>query len=416
MHYDLTTLPNGLRIISQDMPSLRSLAIGIWVNTGSRDESPVEAGASHFLEHLLFKGSEDWSAQRISEAFDAMGARNNAFTSKEYTCYWARARDADLTTTMEILAEMVQRPAFRQDEIDLERGVVLEEINMNEDDPTDVAHEQFVKTMWGKHPLAPPILGTKDSITEMTRETISGYWSRRYTPHSATVAVAGRVDHEALVELVSEHMGAWEGGDIDRSLSDLTTEKAVGVVRRDTEQAHLVFGGPGLKRDDERRFAVIVSDHVLGGGMSSRLFREIRERRGLAYAVHAFRSPFADSGASAVYVGTTPGQTAEVLKLVRAEFDKIMDTGITDEELARARGHVQGALALSLEDADGRMNRLGRNEITGLEHFSVDEIVARVDAVTNDDVIEVARAAYGGPYVLGATGPFDVEDLEEFVQ
>ena len=416
MHYDLTTLPNGLRIISQDMPSLRSLAIGIWVNTGSRDESSVEAGASHFLEHLLFKGSEEWSAQRISEAFDSMGARNNAFTSKEYTCYWARARDADLTTTMEILAEMVQRPAFRQEEIDLERGVVLEEINMNEDDPTDVAHEQFVKTMWGTHPIAPPILGTKDSITEMTRETISGYWSRRYTPHSTTVAVAGRVDHEALVELVSEHMGAWDGGDIDRSLSDLKTEKGVGVVRRDTEQAHLVFGGPGLKRDDERRFALIVSDHVLGGGMSSRVFREIRERRGLAYAVHAFRSPFADSGASAVYVGTTPGQTAEVLKLVRAEFDKIIAAGITEDELERARGHVQGALALSLEEPDGRMNRLGRNEVTGLEHFSVDEIVAKVDAVTNDDVIEVAGAAYGGPYVLGATGPFDVEDLEEFVQ
>lgn len=287
---------------------------------------------------------------------------------------------------------------------------------MNEDDPTDVAHEQFVETLWGSHPLAPPILGTKDSIGAMTRDTVSGYWGRRYSPYSAVVAVAGRVDHEELVALVDEHMGAWEGEPVDRPLSALTSEAGVGVVRRDTEQAHLVFGGPGLKRDDDRRFAFIIADHVLGGGMSSRLFREIREGRGLAYAVHSFRGPFTDSGSSAVYVGTTPGQTSEVLKLVRGELDKMMDAGITEEELARARGHVQGSLAISLEDADGRMNRLGRNEITGLDHLSVDEIMARVDAVTLDDVIEVSRAAYAGPYVLGATGPFDVEDLVEFVR
>ncbi len=415
MHYDLTTLPNGLRVISEDMPSLASLAIGVWVDTGSRDETGPEAGTSHYLEHLLFKGSEDWPAHRISEAFDAMGARHNAFTSKEYTCYWARMRDADLPTGVEILAEMVQRPAFRQDEIDLERHVVLEEINMNEDDPTDVAHEHFVTTLWGSHPLAPPILGTKESINAMTRDTIHGYWQRRYSPHSAVVAVAGRIDHDDLVALIEKHFGAWEGEATGRTLSALNSESGVGVVTRDTEQAHLVFGGPGIRRDDERRFAQIVADHVLGGGMSSRLFREIREKRGLAYAVHAFRSPFADSGSSAVYVGTTPDQTAEVVKLVRAEYDKIMDSGITDDELQRARGHVQGALALALEDADGRMNRLGRNEITGIEHLSVDEIVARVDAVTNEDVIEVARASYAGPYVLGATGPFTADDLLELI-
>jgi len=416
MDYTLTTLPNGLRIISEDMPLLRSLAVGVWVNTGSRDEAPMEAGASHFLEHLLFKGSDKWSAQQISEAFDATGARHNAFTSKEYTCYWAKMRDADLPVGMEILAEMVQRPAFRQEEIDLERGVVLEEINMNDDDPTDVAHEQFVETLWGSHPLAPPILGTKDSIGAMTRATVRGYWQRRYTPHSTVVAAAGRIDHEDLVALVDEHMGGWEGGLVDRPLSELKSEAGIGVVRRDTEQAHLVFGGPGLKRDDDRRFALTIGDHVLGGGMSSRLFREIREGRGLAYAVGSFRGPFADSGSSAVYVGTTPDQTSEVLKLVRAEYDKMMDTGITNEELERARGFVQGSLALSLEEPEGRMNRLGRNEITGLEQLSVDEILERVDAVTLDDVIEVSKAAYGGPYVIGATGPFDVEDLVELVQ
>ena len=416
MHYDLTTLPNGLRIISQDMPSLRSLSIGAWVGTGSRDEDPIEAGASHFLEHLLFKGSEKWSARRISEAFDAIGARHNAFTSKEYTCYWARMRDADLELGAEILGEMLQRPAFRQAEIDNERGVVLEEINMNEDDPTDVAHEQFITALWGGYPLAPPILGTRESIVNMSRDTIYGYWAGRYSPKSTVIAVAGRIDHDHLVEVIVNTLGDWRGEETARDLVAPSPSDNVGVRYRDTEQAHLILGGPSLVRDDDRRYALIVVDHVLGGGMSSRLFHEIREMRGLAYAVHTFRLPFTDAGANAIYVGTTPTQTAEVLKLVRGEFDKIMEDGVTAEELGRAKGHVQGSLAISLEDADGRMNRLGRNEITGLEHRSVDEIVAKVDAVTHEDAIDVARAAYAGPYVLGATGPFEVSDLEEFVQ
>lgn len=416
MHYDLTTLPNGLRIISQDMPSLRSLSIGAWVGTGSRDETPVEAGASHFLEHLLFKGSDTWSARQISEAFDAIGARHNAFTSKEYTCYWARLRDADLGLGVEILGEMIQRPAFRQEEIDSERGVVLEEINMNEDDPTDVAHEQFINAMWEHHPLAPPILGTRDSINAMTRDTIHGYWNRRYSPESTVIAAAGRIDHANLVETVGEAFGAWEGTAGGRELSTPVPEARVGVRHRDTEQAHLIIGDPSLTRDDDRRYALLIADHVIGGGMSSRLFREIRESRGLAYAVHAFRMPFTDAGANAVYVGTTPSQTAEVLKLVRGEMDKMMESGVTDEELQRAKGHIQGSLAISLEDADGRMNRLGRSEISGMEHRSVDEIVELVDAVTGEEVIEVSRAAYGGPYVIGATGPFEDSDLEEFVR
>jgi predicted Zn-dependent peptidase len=415
MHYDLTTLPNGLRVISQDMPSVRSVSIGCWVNTGSRDENPEEAGASHFLEHLLFKGSEDWSARRISDALDAVGARHNAFTSKEYTGFWARLRDADLPMGVEILGEMLQRPAFRQDEIDSERHVVLEEINMNEDDPTDVAHEQFIHALWDGHPLAPPILGTKESIVGLSRETIRDYWQRRYTPESVVVAAAGRIDHEDLVELVAEHFGGWEGPATGRRLDLPIVEPRVAVRHRDTEQAHLVIGSPGLATNDDRRFAMIVADHVLGGGMSSRLFHEIRETRGLAYAVHSFRMPFEEAGATAVYVGTTPDQAAEVLKLVRGEMDKMMDAGVTVEELERARGHVAGSLAISLEDANSRMTRLGRNELTGVEHLSVDEIVAEITAVTRDEVIELARAVYAGPYVIGAAGPFTAEDLEPFV-
>ncbi len=415
MHYQITTLPNGLRIISEDMPSVASVAVGCWVDTGSRDERPEEAGASHFLEHLLFKGSDRWSARAISEAFDATGARHNAFTSKEYTCFWARMRDEDIPLGMEILAEMLQRPAFRPEEIDSERNVVLEEINMNEDDPTDVAHEEFIRTLWGNHPLAPPILGTRGSITSMSRDTIAGYWRRRYSPGSMVIAGAGRIAHDDLVAMAEERFGTWEGAKVERQVREPRVTAGVGVRTKDTEQAHLVFGSPALPRDDDRRYALLVADHVLGGGMSSRLFREIRETRGLAYAVHSFRLPFQDAGATAIYVGTTPDQAPEVLKLVRTELDKLMEHGLTDDELVRAKGHVKGSLALSLEDVNSRMNRLGRNELTGLPHLSVDEIVERVDQVTADDIVDVARVAYRGPYVLGAVGPFSADDLAPFV-
>lgn len=287
---------------------------------------------------------------------------------------------------------------------------------MNEDDPTDVAHELFIRALWQGHPLAPPILGTKDSITNMTRDTIAGYWSRRYSPKSCVVAAAGRVDHAALVGQMEELLGDWEGDEKSRELTPPAIVPEVSVRRRDTEQAHLVFGTDGLARGDERRWALTLADHVLGGGMSSRLFREIREQRGLAYAVHSFRMPFADTGAAAVYVGTTPTQTDEVLKLIRHELDKVMADGLSDDELDRAKGNVKGSLAMSMEDSNARMTRLGREELTGIEHLSVDDIVSRIEAVENEDIIDVVRHVYSGPKVIGAVGPFDAEDLEEFVQ
>jgi predicted Zn-dependent peptidase len=414
MEHELTTFDNGLRLITHDMPNIRSVAIGCWVDTGSRDEDEAEAGASHFLEHLLFKGSEEWSAKAISDAFDQIGARHNAFTSKEYTCFWARMRDADLPLGVEILGEMLQRPAFREDEIDSERHVVLEEINMNEDDPTDVAHELFIDAIWGTHPLAPPILGTAESITGMSRDTIRSYWARRYTPKGTVVAVAGNLPAD-LTSLVEGTFGGWQGDAIDRPLATPTMLPVVEVRTKDTEQAHIVIGCPSITRNDDRRFALTLLDHVLGGGMSSRLFHEIRESRGLAYAIHSFRLPFADTGASAVYVGTTPTQTAEVLTIIREEMDKVINDGVTDDELDRAKGHLKGSLAIGLEDANSRMNRIGRTELTGTEHLTVDETVERLASVTHDEIIEVAKIAYGGPYMIGAVGPFSSDDLAGFV-
>jgi len=293
--------------------------------------------------------------------------------------------------------------------------VVLEEINMNEDDPSDVAHELFVKALWDSHPLAPPILGTPESISGMNRDTIHGYWARRYAPSSVVVSAAGRIDHDDLVMRIGDAMGEWEGGTTSRSPVLAAIDSKVEVTRRDTEQAHLVLGSEGLPRGDDRRFALTIVDHVLGGGMSSRLFREIREQRGLAYAVNSFRMPFLETGAVAVYAGTTPTQASEVLKLIRAEFDKMMESGPSTDELKRAKGNVEGSLALSLEESSSRMSRLGREELTGIEHLSVDEVVERIEAITIDEAVEVAREVYSGPYVLGAVGPFEASDLEEHV-
>jgi predicted Zn-dependent peptidase len=250
----------------------------------------------------------------------------------------------------------------------------------------------------------------------MSRETIHGYWSRRYTPRSTVVAAVGDLDHDALVALIADHMGDWEGPALTRASVTPAVSPTVKVRHRDTEQSHIVFGTEGLSRGDDRRFAVTVATHVLGGGMSARLFREIREDRGLAYAVHAFRMPFLDTGAAAIYVGTTPDQTFEVLKLIRVELDKLMSDGITQDELDRAKGNVKGSLALSLEDTNGRMTQVGRQELTGVEHLSVDETVARIEALEQQDILEAARHVFAGPYVLGLVGPFEESDFEEYVQ
>jgi predicted Zn-dependent peptidase len=415
MEHELTTLSNGLRLITYNMPSTRSVAIGAWIDTGSRDETPEEAGASHFLEHLLFKGSDDWSARRISETLDGIGARHNAFTSKEYTCFWTRMRDEDLEIGIEVLAEMLQRPAFRQSEIDSERNVVLEEINMNDDDPTDVAHEDFITAIWEGHPLAPPVLGSRESIDAMTRDTIHAYWERRYSPYAVVIAIAGNLP-ENLTELIVEYFGSWQGDPIGRAFVPPLDVSRIRVTTRDTEQAHLILGSPSITRNDDRRFALSLVDHIVGGGMSSRLFYEIRETRGLAYAVHTFRLPFSDAGASGTYVGTTPRQVDEVLRIVRDQLGLVTESGVTPEELDRAKGHVKGSLAISLEDANSRMNLIGRTEVVGQEHLTVDQIVEAISAVTHEEIIDAAHAAYDAPYVIGAVGPFDSSSLEEFVQ
>jgi predicted Zn-dependent peptidase len=412
MHYDLSKLPNGLRVITETMPSVRSVAVGCWIDTGTRDENSNEAGASHFLEHLLFKGSETLPAREISERFDAMGAESNAFTSKDHTCFWARLLDTDLPSGLGMLAEMLQRPAFRPHEIDAEREVVIEEINESEDDPPDLAFEEFTKAVFAGHPLEAPVLGTRESIRGMTRDDIFGYWKRRYGTGSTVVALTGSIEHASAVELVSELFGSWAGDPLDHEHLPVVPKPRVNLITRDTEQSHIVIGGQGFHRADERRWPFEVLNLVLGGGMSSRLFTTIREERGLVYSVYSFRSTYADAGAWGVYAGTTPKKAPIVLDLIRAEVQKVIDDGITDAELRRAKGAIRGGLALAMEDANSRMVRLGRDEMVGAPHLSVDERIARIEAVTLDDVHMVAQSVLTGPRVIGAVGPFHVEDLE----
>ena len=417
MHYDFTTLPNGLRVITEAMPSLRSVAMGCWIDTGTRDETANEAGVSHFLEHLLFKGSEKLSAREVNETLDAIGAESNAFTSKETTCYWTRLLDQDLPVGLDVLAEILQRPAFRVNEIDSERQVVVEEINMNEDDPSDVVFENFTTAVFAGHPLEEPVLGTRESIRAMSRDDIHGYWKRRYGSGSLVVAAAGSVDHDDVVEMVAERFGDWSGEGVDHHSSAASVVSAVNLTRRETEQAHLVLGGPGLHRSDERRWAFEVLTHVMGSGMSSRLFREVREERGLAYAVYGFKLAYSDNGAWGVHVGTTPHQTDTALTVIRDELAKVVVEGITTEELERAKGSMRGGLALALEDANSRMVRLGRDELAGMPHLSVDERLQKLDGVDLDMVRSVAGEIYGAPTrVMGAVGPFDEEELDKYLE
>ena len=415
MQVAVSETSTGMTVVTESVPGVRSVAIGCWVDTGSRDERRNEAGAAHFLEHLLFKGSERLSARDISETFDAIGAQSNAFTSKEYTCFWARTLDTELGTGLDLLAEMLQRPAFRPDEIDSERRVVIEEINMNEDDPSDVAMEVFLRTMFLGHPLGLPVLGTRDSIGGMSRDDINGYWQRRYGAGTVVVAVAGNAEHRRVVDHVEEFFGSWDADDDSHDLTPPDVGSRAEVVRRDTEQIHLVYGGESINRTDDGRFADAVLQHILGGGMSSRLFQKIREERGLAYAVHSFAMRFAEAGAWGVYVGTTPATAHSVMEILTEEIQRMVSEGVTDEELERAKGHMRGALALSMEDTNTRMIRLGRNQIFGLPHLSLDERLARVEAMTRSEVADTAARTLLGPRVMGAVGPLETREFEGYL-
>ncbi len=411
-----TVLPGGLRVVTEFLPAVRSVALGIWVGVGSRDEDHAHAGATHYLEHLLFKGTTRRTALEISAEMDAVGGEMNAFTAKEYTCYYARVLDADLPLAVDVLSDMVTNSLVTPKDVDAERNVVLEEIAMNDDEPSDTAHEAFTAKLFGDTPLGRPILGTVDSINAITRDQIVEHYQARYTPKDVVVAAAGNLDHDTVVQLVARAFGsALEGAAepapprLNGGHSGFGAQAGVGttLVSRSIEQANLVLGCEALARTDDRRFALGVLNAAFGGGMSSRLFQEVREKRGLAYSVYSFSAQHADTGMWGIYVGCLPAKADEVLAICGEEIARVVDGGLSDAELARGKGQVRGSIVLGLEDPSSRMSRLGKSELVYPRLEPVDEVLAAINAVTHDDIRAVAAEILTRPKALAVVGPFD---------
>jgi predicted Zn-dependent peptidase len=412
-------LPGGLRVVTEWLPAVRSAAFGIWAGVGSRDEDLTHAGATHYLEHLLFKGTSKRTALDISASIDAVGGELNAFTGKEYTCYYARVLDSDLPLAIDVLSDMVTGSLIEPREVDAERGVILDEIAMNDDDPSDSVHEAFATQLFGDTPLGRPILGTVESINAITREQISEHYAARYRPENLVVAVAGNVSHDAVVEQVRAAFGDLLAGDVVPAPPRLAAGGAghavaagtgIRLVSRGIEQANLVLGCGGLARTDDRRFALGVLNAALGGGMSSRLFQEVREKRGLAYSVYSFTSQHADTGIWGVYAGCLPAKADEVLAICQDEIAKVVTSGLADDELDRGKGQLRGSIVLGLEDPSSRMSRLGKSELVYPRLEPVDEILAQIEAVTHDDVRQIAAEVLARPKALAVVGPFDDAD------
>jgi predicted Zn-dependent peptidase len=413
-----TVLPGGLRVVTESLPAVRSVALGIWVGVGSRDEDTTHAGATHYLEHLLFKGTARRTALDISSEMDAVGGEMNAFTTKEYTCYYARVLDADLPLATDILSDMVTSSLITPKDVDAERNVVLEEIAMNEDDPTDTVHEAFAAQLFGDTPLGRPVLGTVESINSITRDQIDEHYRARYTPEHLVVAAAGSLDHDGLTEQVRQAFGRALDRDVPPAPPRLGDPAGYGspagtgvrLVSRGIEQANLVLGCEGLARTDDRRYALGVLNAALGGGMSSRLFQEIREKRGLAYSVYSFAAQHADTGMWGIYVGCLPSKADEVLSICASEVEKVVSGGLTDAELDRGKGQMRGSIVLGLEDPSSRMSRLGKAELVYPRLEPVDETLAAIEAVSHDDVRAVAADILAKPKTLAVVGPFDDAD------
>jgi predicted Zn-dependent peptidase len=409
-----TVLPGGLRVLTAHVPGVRSVSFGVWVGVGSRDETVRQHGCSHYLEHLLFKGTARRSALDISSSIDRLGGEMNAFTAKEYTCFYARVLDEDLPTAVDVVCDVVGSALVLASDVDSERGVILEEIAMNEDDPSDSVHDAFARAIFGETPLGRSILGTQESIERLSRETIHGYYRRNYTLDNLVVAVAGNVEHTAVVSLVKRAFAdQLAGADPSaqpaerRPMRALTRHRpGVELVSRPTEQANLVLGVPGLSRTDERRYALAVLNGALGGGMSSRLFQEIREKRGLAYSVYSYNAQYSGAGLFGVYAGCVPSKVDQVLDICRAQLGRVAEDGITSDELARAKGQLRGGLVLGLEDTGSRMVRLGKGELVYGEVLSIDENLRRIGSVTLDDVRDVAADLLAAAPTLAIVGPF----------
>lgn len=411
-----TVLPSGVRILTEQVPGARSVTIGFWVAVGSRDELPGHFGSTHFLEHLLFKGTASRTALDIAISFDSVGGEHNAMTAKEYTCYYAKVRDRELPMAIEVLCDMITSSLLDPEDFETERGVILEELAMADDDPADVANERFFEAVLGGHPLGRPIGGSQETIRAVSRAAVWEHYRGNYRPQDLVITAAGAVPHDELVAGVEAALTAagWnlsvEAAPVarrDASEDLIERGSPLAVVQRPSEQANILLGVPGITATDERRSAMAVLNSVLGGGMSSRLFQEVREKRGLAYSVYSFSPSYSDAGLFGLYAGCSPTKAGQVAELLLSEFRRLADEGITEQELGRAKGQLSGASALALEDSDTRMSRLGRSEITLGEFSDLDESLRRLDLVTQEDVASLAVELVSRPLSIAVVGTTD---------
>jgi predicted Zn-dependent peptidase len=391
-------------VITERVPGVRSVALGFLVDTGSVVERPEQAGISHLLEHMLFRGTERYGSQEIDELFDEMGAEINAGTDKESTTLYTRVLDGHLDRAFDVMADMIWRPRFG--ELDAEKDVVLEEIAMYEDDPQDRVFDLIGRAVFGTHPLGRPVIGTAASVAAVEREQLAAFHAERYRPGSIVVAAAGSVEHAALVELVERAQGEGESAAAPRPAEDkVDFERRREFLQKDTEQYHVCVGGPGLARDDERRYALRVLEGILGGTSSSRLFQEIRERRGLAYSVFCFSNMYAGTGEVGIYLGTRPDKIDEALDILARELRRCVENPASEEELVRSRENLKGRMVLALESTSARMGRLGGSLIAGMPILTVDEVIERIDAVRVEDLRELAEELFVGERLsLAAVG------------
>ncbi|GAA4551231.1 pitrilysin family protein [Pseudonocardia xishanensis] len=411
-----TVLPSGVRVLTEHVPGVRSVALGIWLPIGSRDERPDQAGAAHYLEHLLFKGTGRRTAQGIAEEMDAVGGELNAFTAKEHTCYYAHVLDEDVPLALDVLADVVTNAELAHTDVELERGVVLEEIAMRDDDPEDLLGELFDETLLAGHALGLPVIGSEESIRGMARDTLFDFWRGEYTAPRMVVAAAGNLDHDHIVDLAAKALGDWPdappvtprpGGGVR-----LPARRGLALRTDDSEQAHLMLGVPALDRHDPRRPVLAVLNTALGGGLSSRLFQQVREQRGLAYQVYSSQVSYADAGTWSVYAGCAPERLGEVVAVVRDVLAGAAADGITEAEVLRAKGSLRGGTVLGLEDTASRMNRLGRSELDHGRRRTLSETLEGIDAVTPSEVADLARDLLTQDLTAAVVGPFDTpEDL-----
>lgn len=405
-------LSNGLRVVAEPIPSARSVSFGIWVKTGSRFEHPGNNGISHLIEHMLFKGTERYSAKAIAELFDGIGGNVNAFTSKEYTCYYAKVLDVHLPMAVEVLADMFFRSLFDEQDLAKEKKVIYEEIAMYEDTPDDYVHDLIAVSAYRDHSLAYSVLGSEDVLASIQPGHIRDYMRQHYFVENTVISAAGNIPPD-FIDLLERHFGGFDNHGDDPVSAPPVYYADMQVYPKQTEQNHICLSLPGLALDDERIFAMTLLNNVIGGGMSSRLFQEIREKKGLAYSVYSYHSAHLDSGLFTIYIGTHPSQTGEVLGVAMETLGELAAGGMTEEELRRGKEQLKGSMIIGLESTNSRMNRLGKNELLLRRHQPLEEVIERIDRVTVNDMNQLIKEMFSHPFSLAMVGNSD-QALSQF--